>query len=244
MSSPQPEAPAAPTPAGPEHRSPLVAAAMSLVIPGLGHVHLRSYPIAIGLLAFDVLSSPAVLLAWYSTEFPIKALVLTLKLLRIVPRVVAAGWAAYLAVQLRRAPPKEMPQAIVFATFVFASFLSTSVVMRVVQGVVPPPVHLTAAGGGLQAGEVVQCTRRGDAAAPREGTPAVFQVDWPTDAPPPRGLDQPPRQGFVGWVTRVEGSTFFVEGREAGIPVKDYVGRAIGVLASKDGARVGTPPSR
>lgn len=232
MPEPQPPPAEAPRP-----RSPIVAAVLSLLAPGLGHVYLGQVGAAAALLALDVLAFPVLRLAWHEGGFSLRLLDLGTYLAMLLPRAVAAGWALAKARQLAQKPPEPLPAMIAFAIFVFASLSLASIAKNVVSQRVPAPVVLVADVAGLKGGELVQGSLHGDDARPRVGAPALFLVDASPGAPQ--------RSGALGWVTAVEGGAFFVEGRDAGVPLGNYAGRAVGVLRSPaGGSRVGAAPQR
>jgi hypothetical protein len=221
-------------------RKPWVAVALSVAIPGLGHVYAGTFGTAIMFGVFDRFT-PAVLdVLAGAGALGVKALAASKLVFPLVVRLSAA--VAAIAAS-RRAEPQAPPGA--YAFYVVAWFVAAFLLGQLT-GAFVSAVPLTQGGHGLKVQDRVLTTRLGDAQEPREGTLAVWFEDWPDAGQSP--LVPSLRQVRVGRVTRAGSDAFEVDGRS--VPRADYGGVPLGVLSapspdgrSLDWSRVGIVPS-
>lgn len=204
-------------------KRPAIAAALSLLLPGLGHVYAGALGTALAFLLLDVAGSAALELGAATGAAGITALVIGKPLLKVLLRGVALLHAATRA-------PGEAPMG-GFAFFVIASILLPFGVGAITARYVTV-APLTASGGGFEVNERIVARRFGEAAAPRPGQPALYFTDWPDAGP---GFLTPTlRQARVGQVDAFDGGSFVVDAQE--LPVSDYGGEPVGVMLSPSDA--------
>ncbi len=218
-----------------------VAVALSVAVPGLGHVYAGQFGVAVALGAFDRLAPPSMDLLAGAGVISVKALAITRLALPLVTRLVAAVLAARAA---RALEPWAPPGA--YGLYAGGWLVSAFVLGRLIGSVVTA-VPLTESAHGLRAGDRVLTTRLGGAWEPRPGALAVWFADWP-DGGPASLVTPSLRQVRVGRITDAGAGSFELEGEL--VPDSDYGGRPVGVLSapaaggqSLDWSRVGLVPT-
>lgn len=213
-----------------------VAVALSLAIPGLGHVYAGAFGVAV-IIGVTDRALPSLL------ELVAGAGVISVKTLAYaklgLPLLTRAGAAAHAASSTRRPEPLAAPGA-------FAFFALGWVVLAFALGTVTAAwvtaVTLTEGGFGLRAEDRVLTTRFAEATP---GALAVWFSDWPDGGQSP--LIPTPRQARLGRVTAAPGDTVEIDGMR--VPHADWGGRPLGVLSAPapggglDWQRIGTQPA-
>lgn len=217
-----------------------VVVALSVAIPGLGHVYAGAFGLAVAFGLTDRLLPPALELLAGAGALSVKSLALTKLWLPLAVRGLAAVHATRAA---RTASEQAAPGA--YGFFAVGWFV-LSFALGHLTGSRVTAVPLTESGHGLKASDRVFTTRLGAAAEPRAGALAVWFEDWPDGGVSP--LQPVLRQVRVGRVTSAGASSFEVDGRA--VPISDYGGVPLGVLSapapggqSLDWDRIGAAPS-
>jgi hypothetical protein len=204
-------------------KRPAIAAVLSLLLPGLGHVYAGALGAAVVFLLLDAAGSAALELGAGMGAAGITALVIGKPLLKVLLRGAALAHSAIRA-------QGEAPAG-AYAFFVIASIL-LPFALGSVTGRYVTVVPLSEGGGGFEANERIVAKRFGAAATPRVGEPALYFCDWPDAGP---GFLTPTlRQARVGRVEALGDSSFTV-GSQA-LPLSDYGGQPVGVMLSPSDA--------
>lgn len=218
-----------------------VAVALSVAIPGLGHVYAGTFGIALAIGAFDRLAPAAVDLLAGAGLVGVKALAVTKLALPLSTRLFAAVHALRAA---RAQEPWAPPGA--YGLYAGAWFVAAFVLGRLISSFVTA-VPLTEAAHGLRAGDRVLTSKLGSAWEPRPGALAVWFTDWP-DGGAASPVVPSLRQVRVGRITDAGAGSFEIAGEV--VPNADYGGEPVGVLSapgasgrSLDWGRVGLVPT-
>lgn len=211
-------------------RKSWVAVALSVAIPGLGHVYAGTFGLALAF-AFTDRVLPALLeLLAGAGSVSVEALAITKLWLPLATRLIAAVHALRM---VRLNAPQAAPGAYGFLAvgWFVAAFALGQVTGRFVTA-----VPLTSGGHGLRPEDRVLTTRLGAAAEPKPGALAVYFEDWP-DGGAANPLVPLLRQVKVARVTDAGRDAFEVEPGIA-VPLGDYGGVPLGVLSAPSGQRL------
>lgn len=218
-----------------------VAVALSLAIPGLGHVYAGFFGVALALGLVDRLVPVALELAAGLGLVSVKGLAVAKLGAPVVMRVAAAALAVSAA---RQGEPQVAPG--VYGFFA-VGWVVLAFALGGATGALVSAVPLTEGAHGLRPADRVFTTRMGPAAAPQPGALAVWFEDWPDGGANP--IVPMLRQVKVSRVTRATPEGFELEGRDAGVvPLDDYGGLPLGVLSAPSGQgldwdRIGVVPT-
>ena len=224
-------------------RNPVIAAALSLLLPGVGLLYLGAIVPALAMIGVWVALRPvlAVLLAlgaidvgpWYFADLSLDAA------MRVVAGVISLSWAR----RTMSAPLPVVPPG-VYGLTLLASLLLRMLASTQLQKVVPV-VELSADAFGLRQGEYVQVRR----VPPATGVLAVYLLDV-IEAGPQHPTAPIKRDAYVGRIIAVSSGALAIEGRDASVPSDDFLGEALGVILSNrpdggglDWSRVGRKPT-
>jgi hypothetical protein len=210
-------------------RKPWVAVALSVAIPGLGHVYAGTFGLALAFGLADRLLPPALELLAGAGGLSVKSLAITKLCLPLATRLVAALHAVD---RVRLNAPQAAPGA--YGFFAVGWFVAAFALGQVT-GRFVTTVPLTSGGHGLRPSDRVLTTRLGEASRPQPGALAVYFEDWP-DGGAANPLVPLLRQVKVGRVTDAGALAFEVLGQT--IPLGDYGGVPLGVLSAPSGQRL------
>lgn len=217
-------------------KNPLVAALLSLVLPGLGFVYAGAIGPAAAFFGLS-LGGPLVVLglviAGASTD---QLSWVSMGNWAIGVRTLAAVASAIWVV--RRPMAKPLPMG-AYAIFVLANLLLSQGVAALVAPRIPV-FSLAAGAPGYEQGARVLAKRFGDYAQPAAHRSAVYFID---EAEAKRALLVPTmRPGYIGTVESVSEQTFRIEGLDASVPLADYGGVPVGALPSMQAPGCGGTP--
>ena len=218
-------------------RKPWVTAALSIAIPGLGHVYAGAFGLAVFWGLTDRVIPPVLELLAAGGALSVKSLAITKLAWPLLTRLCAAVHALRTA---RQPAPLSPPGA--YGFFAVGWFVLAFALGQLTSRWVTA-VPLSEGGFGLRAADRVLTTRLGDAATPRPGALAVYFEDWPDGGTSP--LVPLLRQVKVGRVASTSEAGFEIDGRT--IPQQDYGGVPLGVLTAPTGQsldwdRIGASP--
>ncbi len=227
-------------------RKPLVSAALSLLLPGLGLLFVGNVLSAFSVALISVVLPGLWTIGFAALNFKLSTYFWGDKIVGIAIRILAA-LASFIAAKLSWARPLPAAPVGLYGLFLIGSLVVTIALSKNIQSYVPPPVQLSHAAFGFENGEYIQGRKFGSSAEPAVGALALCVTD-PADAGQ-NPLATIRRDALVGIVTSVVPPGFTIEGLDASVPLEQYLGEPAGVILSRDEKgirwnRIGAPPLR
>ncbi len=227
-------------------RKPFLAAALSMLLPGVGLIYVGAILPALAFLGLWVAVRPLLALLLAAGAMEVGPYLQADGAIAWVLRVIAAAVSFVMAKRTAARPLPVVPPG-VYGLSLIGTLGLYVLASRELQEVVPA-AQLSADSFGLRAGEYVMARKAGSSAAPVAGALALYLLD-PADAGPHNPAAPTKRDAYVGRIAQVSATGFAIDGLDASMPLEDYLGEPLGVILSYvdggyDRSRLGAAPVR